>query len=156
MKKTLDTGSILNELQEGSAFFRRDASSSAPDTALEQVATAREASPSAPANLTKETQNRTVERFDRTDTPTGSMDSAASPDSPGSASAVLTAIDHPQPKSRRLTERYSFEIYTDQKNTIDDAKYLYYKKTGRKVSASELMRDALDLFLARLMEKLEA
>jgi len=148
MKKTLDTGSILNELQEGSAFFRRDTSSSAP-------ATPTPSKPSSPKS-TKETQNRTVERNDRTDTPTGSIDSPASPDSPGSASAVLTAIDHPQPKSRRRTERYSFEIYTDQKETIDDAKYLYYKKTGRKVSSSELMRDALDLFLARLMEKLEA
>jgi len=45
---------------------------------------------------------------------------------------VLTAIDDPQPTNKRRTERYSFEIYTDQKETIDDAKYLYYKKTGRK------------------------
>jgi len=149
MKKTLDTGSILNELQEGSAFFRRDTSSSAPETEPEQKATERAASPPAPAKLTKETRNRTVERNDRTDEPTGS------PDIPPSTSAVLTAIDDPQPANKRRTERYSFEIYTDQKETIDDAKYLYYKKTGRKVSSSELMRDALDLFLARLMEKLE-
>jgi len=141
MKKTLDTGSILNELQEGSAFFRRDTSSSAP-------ATPTPSKPSSPKS-TKETQNRTVERNDRTDTPNGS------PDIPPSTSAVLTAIDDPQPANKRRTERYSFEIYTDQKETIDDAKYLYYKKTGRKVSSSELMRDALDLFLARLMEKLE-
>jgi len=142
MKKTLDTGSILNELQEGSAFFRRDTSSSA-------LATPTTSKPPS-AKFTKETQNRTVERNDRTDTPNGS------PDIPPSTSAVLTAIDDPQPANKRRTERYSFEIYTDQKETIDDAKYLYYKKTGRKVSSSELMRDALDLFLARLMEKLEA
>src|SRR5690554_1371274 len=142
MKKTLDTGSILNELQEGSAFFRRDTSSSAPATPTTSKAPA--------AKSTKETQNRTVERFDRTDTPNDS------PEISPSTSAVLTAIDDPQPANKRRTERYSFEIYTDQKETIDDAKYLYYKKTGRKVSSSELMRDALDLFLARLMEKLEA
>jgi len=142
MKKTLDTGSILNELQEGSAFFRRDTSSSAP-------ATPTPSKPSSPKS-TKETQNRTVERNDRTNEPNGPRDI------PSSTSAVLTAIDDPQPANKRRTERYSFEIYTDQKETIDDAKYLYYKKTGRKVSSSELMRDALDLFLTRLMEKLEA
>lgn len=142
MKKTLDTGSILNELQEGSAFFRRDTSSSAPATPSTSKA-------AAAAKSTKETQNRTVERNDRTEKPNDSPDTASS------TSAVLTAIDDPQPANKRRTERYSFEIYTDQKETIDDAKYLYYKKTGRKVSSSELMRDALDLFLARLMEKLE-
>ena len=149
MKKTLDTGSILNELQEGSAFFRGKTPPPAP-AEPGQPTNARTTSNQSSPKSTKETQNRTVERFDRTDTSTGSAES------PGSASAVLTSIDHPQPKSKRLTERYSFEIYTDQKETIDDAKYLYYKKTGRKVSSSELMRDALDLFLARLMEKLEA
>ena len=142
MKKTLDTSSILNELQEGSAFFRGSTPSSAPAPHT----TAKPPS----AKSTKETQNRTVERNDRTSEPNGS------PDTPPSTSAVLTAIDDPQPANKRRTERYSFEIYTDQKETIDDAKYLYYKKTGRKVSSSELMRDALDLFLARLMEKLEA
>jgi hypothetical protein len=149
MKKTLDTGSILNELQEGSAFFRGNTSTPARATEPKQPTTDRATSKAPATKSTKETQNRTVERNDRTDTPTGSPDTASS------TSAVLTAIDDPQPTNKRRTERYSFEIYTDQKETIDDAKYLYYKKTGRKVSSSELMRDALDLFLARLMEKLE-
>lgn len=150
MKKTLDTGSILNELQEGSAFFRRTPSQQSPATVPEKSSPDRSTPRPTPTKSTKETQNRTVERNDRTDTPNGL------PDIPASTSAVLTAIDDPQPANKRRTERYSFEIYTDQKETIDDAKYLYYKKTGRKVSSSELMRDALDLFLARLMEKLEA
>lgn len=150
MKKTLDTSSILNELQEGSAFFRRTPSQQSPATVSEKSSPDRSTPRPTPKKSTKETQNRTVERNDRTDTPNGL------PDIPASTSAVLTAIDDPQPASKRRTERYSFEIYTDQKETIDDAKYLYYKKTGRKVSSSELMRDALDLFLARLMEKLEA
>lgn len=145
MKKTLDTGSILNELQEGSAFFRRD--TAGPENKPEQLAADR--TPSQRVQSTKETQNRTVERIDRTEQPTGNHRD------PLSTSAVLTAIDNPPPVNRRMTERYSFEIYTDQKGTIDDAKYLYYKKTGRKVASSELIRDALDLFLARLMEKLE-
>ena len=149
MKKTPYTSSILNELQEGSAFFRGNMSTPARASEPEQPTTDPITSKRPFAKSTKETQNRTVERNDRTDTPNGS------PDAPPSTSAVLTAIDDPQPANKRRTERYSFEIYTDQKETIDDAKYLYYKKTGRKVSSSELMRDALDLFLARLMEKLE-
>lgn len=148
MKKTLNTGSILNELQEGSAFFRRETLASEPKP--EQAATKRTAPHRAPTQSTKKTQNRTVERNDRTDPP-NELQARTVP-----ASSVLTAIDEPEQVDKRRTERYSFEIYTDQKETIDDAKYLYYKKTGRKVSASELMRDALDLFLARLMEKLEA
>jgi len=151
MKKKLETSSIMNELQEGSAFFRDHAPSPTPTTR------SKKASPTTtPSNPTKKseqipntTQNRTVERSDRTETPNGDMDNTHS------TSSVLTSIDDPQDEDRRLTERYSFEIYTDQKEVINDAKYLYYKKTGRKVSSSELIRDALDIFLTRLMEKLE-
>ena len=142
MKKTLNTSSIMNELQEGSAFFRGNAPTSrAKNDGAEPTKKQGES-----ANVD---QNRTVERSNRTDTPNGVTESAAA------ESTVLTSIDAPQQDSKRLTERYSFEIYTDQKETINDAKYLYYKKTGRKVSSSELIRDALDIFLARLMEKLE-
>ncbi len=141
MKKKLDTSSIMNELQEGSAFFRDHTPS--PTTAT----------PSTPKKESEQTpnttQNRTVERSDRTEAPNGDMDNTHS------TSSVLTSIDDPQDEGKRLTERYSFEIYTDQKEVINDAKYLYYKKTGRKVSSSELIRDALDIFLTRLMEKLE-
>lgn len=151
MKKKLDSSSIMNELQEGSAFFRDHTRSPAPATGSKQ------ASPTnAPSTLTKKseqipniTQNRTVERYDRTETPNGDVNNTLS------TSSVLTSIDDPQDEDKRLTERYSFEIYTDQKEVINDAKYLYYKKTGRKVSSSELIRDALDIFLTRLMEKLE-
>lgn len=151
MKKQLNTSSILNELEEGSSFFRHDNPTPAsfepehPATASQNATRPEEKSQT---NI-KVAQNRTVERFDRTDTPNGSSDSAAP------ASAVLTSIDDPHDEGKRLTERYSFEIYTDQKETINDVKYLYYKKTGRKVSSSELIRDALDLFLARVLEKLE-
>lgn len=151
MKKKLDTSSIMNELQEGSAFFRDHSPSPTPATEPEQTSPTNTPSTPAkkPAQLPKTTQNRTVERSNRTEAPNGDADNAVS------VSSVLTAIDDPQDGDKRLTERYSFEIYTDQKELINDAKYLYYKKTGRKVSSSELIRDALEIFLARLMEKLE-
>lgn len=152
MKKTLNTSSIITELQEGSAFFRDQPPSSVPAATKSKQATLA-TNPSTttkrPEKIPDTTQNRTVERFNRTETPNGDVHNTVS------ASAVLTSIDDPQDGDKRLTERYSFEIYTDQKETINDAKYLYYKKTGRKVSSSELIRDALDIFLARLMEKLE-
>lgn len=151
MKKKLETSSIMNELQEGSAFFRDHTPSPAPATRSKQALPT-----TTPATSTKKseqipntTQNRTVERSDRTKSPNGDMDNTHS------TSSVLTSIDDPQDEDKRLTERYSFEIYTDQKEVINDAKYLYYKKTGRKVSSSELIRDALDIFLTRLMKKLE-
>lgn len=147
MKKKLDTSSIMNELQEGSAFFRDPPSSTRPEQA--SPATTPPTPAKKPAQHPNTTQNRTVERSDRTETPNDDVDNTLS------TSSVLTSIDEPQDEDKRLTERYSFEIYTDQKEVINDAKYLYYKKTGRKVSSSELIRDALDIFLTRLMEKLE-
>ncbi|WP_119072028.1 hypothetical protein [Aggregatilinea lenta] len=151
MKKQLNTSSILNELEEGSAFFRRGDSASAPSEPKHPAPVSQKAvAPEVESETsTKVTQNRTGERFNRTEPPIGLSTSAAP------ASAVLTSIDDPHDEGKRLTERYSFEIYTDQKETINDVKYLYYKKTGRKVSSSELVRDALDLFLARVLEKLE-
>lgn len=148
MKKKLNTSSIMNELQEGSAFFRGDSSSTKSDSPTTPPTGSSKPTKKQKKN-TKREQKRTVERSDRTDTSNGASDQSSA------TSAVLTAIDEPQQEDKRLTERYSFEIYSDQKETINDAKYLYYKKTGSKVSSSELIRDALDIFLTRLMDKLE-
>ena len=49
---------------------------------------------------------------------------------------------------KRSTERYSFEIYTDQKHTIERLRRLYEQKTGQKLSASRLIREILDSFLS--------
>jgi hypothetical protein len=55
-------------------------------------------------------------------------------------------------ETKRLTERYSFEIYTDQKESIEEVQYLYKKKTGKKLSASRIIREALEEYLTRAME----
>jgi hypothetical protein len=62
---------------------------------------------------------------------------------------ALLAID------KRLTERYSFEIYTDQKEDIQRVCDRYEKSTGKKLSASRLIREVLDYFLPGALEAFE-
>lgn len=52
---------------------------------------------------------------------------------------------------KRKTERYSFEIYTDQKGSIEELQYLYKKRTGKKLSASRIIREALEDYLSRAL-----
>jgi hypothetical protein len=46
-------------------------------------------------------------------------------------------------------ERYSFEIYPDQKDRIKELQNLYQRKTGRKLSASRILREGLDMYLEK-------
>jgi hypothetical protein len=48
---------------------------------------------------------------------------------------------------KRQTERYSFEIFSDQKDDIQQICDLYEAATGKKLSASRLIREVLDTFL---------
>lgn len=48
---------------------------------------------------------------------------------------------------KRATERYSFEIYSDQKDDIQQVCDKYEEATGKKLSASRLIREVLDTFL---------
>jgi hypothetical protein len=50
---------------------------------------------------------------------------------------------------QRRTERYSFEIYVDQIGTIEDLQYRYKKKTGKRLSSSRIIREALDEYLKK-------
>jgi hypothetical protein len=54
---------------------------------------------------------------------------------------ALLALD------KRPSERYSFEIYSDQKEDIQRVCELYEQKTGQHLSASRLIREVLDSFL---------
>lgn len=49
--------------------------------------------------------------------------------------------------NKRPTERYSFEIYTDQKQKIRDLQYRYEKKMGKRLSSSRIIREALEMYL---------
>jgi len=57
---------------------------------------------------------------------------------------------------KRETERYSFEIYSDQKEDIQQICDLYEKATGKKLSASRLIREVLDTFLPDALKTFEA
>ena len=48
------------------------------------------------------------------------------------------------------TERYSFEIYSKQKEKIEDFLYQYKKQTGEKITASKFLREAIDLYFQLL------
>lgn len=54
---------------------------------------------------------------------------------------ALLAVD------KRETVRYSFEAYVDQKEDVERVCDLYEEATGKKLSASRLMRELLDSFL---------
>jgi len=58
-------------------------------------------------------------------------------------------------ENKRETERYSFEIYTDQKPRIDELQYLYKKRTAKKLSSSRIIREALEEYLTKTIRVLE-
>lgn len=138
MPKKLATDSILNELKGASAFFQR------PDAAQESAKPPKETS----SSIETERSNGSTERFDRTVQTNGSTKKKTS--------TVLAEIETPlDSPAKRTTSRYSFEIYDDQKQTLEEVSYLYKKKTGKKLSSSRIIRDALDEFLDALLEKLK-
>lgn len=56
---------------------------------------------------------------------------------------------------KRATERYSFEIYTDQKDDIALLCERYEKSTTQKLSASRFIREVLDYFLPGALKAFE-
>ena len=56
---------------------------------------------------------------------------------------------------KRATERYSFEIYSDQKEDIQQICDLYEAATQKKLSASRLIREVLDSFIPDALKAFE-
>jgi hypothetical protein len=126
MPKKLNTDSIVNELRGASSFF----SQARNETLSEEPQTTVQ-------DETKQTEkpNASTERSKRT---------------------VLEEIENgPTPLPMRETSRYSFEIYDDQKQSIEDLQYLFKKKTGKKLSSSRIIREAIDEFLREALGKLD-
>lgn len=65
-------------------------------------------------------------------------------------SSLLEELTGGLPETSRPTERYSFEIYTDQKQRIYDVQHDYLTRTGHKLPASRIIRDALEGYLDTL------
>lgn len=55
--------------------------------------------------------------------------------------------DGMNPDAKRSTERYSFEIYTDQKHLIRQLQMAYEYRTGKPLPKSRIIREALDAYL---------
>ncbi len=81
---------------------------------------------------------RQTERVNRTVAPNERTDTTAN---------VMTEMVEGVREEKRPTERFSFEIYTDQKPRIEELQYVYRKKTGKKLSSSRILREALEQYL---------
>ncbi len=82
-------------------------------------------------------------RAHRSDEPNARTDAATE--------TLLDEITGGAPAQRRLTERYSFEIYTDQKPRIEEVQYRFKQRTGTKLSASRIIREAIDAYLPKAL-----
>lgn len=144
MTKVLNESSITNELRGASAFF-----SGAKTERRERQA----ATPTEPIE-------RTVNRSDKR-----SVDRSVSR-SIGDTSHRTQGVVTPAPNtlmeevrdgvqaSVRPTERYAFEIYSDQKKKLNRIRYMYEEKTGKKLSASRILREAIEPCLKELEDRL--
>jgi len=142
MKKALDESTITNELKGASAFF----SGARHDQEQQEIREEKPIDRSVNRSL-----NRSVRRSEVTHTP---------PQVPTTAVAsepVHTVMDEVQGgivAPQRPTERYAFEIYTDQKRQLNRIRYLYEERTGKKLSASRIIREAIEPHLNALEDQL--
>jgi hypothetical protein len=129
MTKKLNESPILNELKGESAYFRP------PLPKKTRPKTAKIVKPSTDvSNGSTERVNDSEDRKDRT---------------------MMDDLEEGMIVDRRPTERYSFEIFTDQKERIFELQYRYKKRTGQKLSSSRVIRESLDSFLDRALKILD-
>src|SRR5690242_12489362 len=129
MKKQLNTQELKSELQ-GSAFFHT------PLPTSDTQATTRKDMATANNVNTKSSNDRSNERTSK-------------PNAQTARSSVLNELEEGVQEDKRATERYSFEIYSDLIAKIEDIQYQYKKKTGKKLSASRIIREALEEYLQK-------
>ena len=101
--------------------------------------------------LETERLNGSDERNERTDAPSNQT-SRANDTSTRENRTVLDDLEQGIEERKRATERYSFEIYSDQKGSIEELQYLYKKRTGKKLSASRIIREALEEYLTKALQ----
>lgn len=142
MKKLLDESTITNELKGASAFFSGARHAQSQDKQTKEKPIGRSV---------ERTVDRSVRRSETTKTP------RQVPTPAGASEQVHTVMDEVQGgiiAPQRATERYAFEIYTDQKRKLNRIRYLYEEKTGKKLSASRIIREAIEPQLNALEEQL--
>ena len=114
--------------------------------------------------LETELPNGSDERIDRTATPNARAKAAnrrlqpkkqtdkATDQTKRLHRTVIDDLEQGTEDAKRATERYSFEIYKDQKGSIEELQYLYRKRTGKKLSASRIIREALEEYLTKALQ----
>jgi len=146
-KKKLNEDLIKNELREGSAFFPKVEKGDSP-TLVEKATDEQK--------KINESNGRTVqpngasEQLHRSVTPKEGNIS----DENSNPSFMEEIVSSPQEEKSRPTQRYSFEIYKDQLDLIDEVKFLYKRKTGKKLSSSRILRDLIDKYLTAIAKEL--
>jgi hypothetical protein len=70
----------------------------------------------------------------------------------GQAASLIDEMENGVDDYVRPTERYSFEIYADQKEKIVEIKYRYEKRTGKRLPKSRIIREALDHYFEQVLD----
>jgi hypothetical protein len=102
-------------------------------------------SPPPSSSAATSSQNRTVEP----NAPTERLERTPE----RSNRTVLDELEAGVAEDRRRTERYSFEIYADQKQLIEELQYQYKKRTGKNLSKSRIIRESLNEYLKKLLNQ---
>jgi hypothetical protein len=105
-------------------------------------------------NGSDDRSERTETANGRTDRPTRTVEPTKRSEQANATSerehrTVFEELEQGREETKRATERYSFEIYTDQKGSLEELQYLYKKRTGKKLSASRILREALEGYLQK-------
>lgn len=141
-KKQFDITALQNDLEQSSFFTPQHS----PVERISEPAEVQEAKLQ-PSNT--ERINRTTERSNRTVAPNGRT---VVQEQSSSLLEEMTSVVKPE---RRATERYSFEIYSDQIPQIEELQFQYKKHTGQKLPASRILREALEAYLKIAFEAMK-
>ncbi len=106
-------------------------------------------------NERTETANGRTDRPNRTGEPEQQPERANAPSNRENRT-VFDELEQGRAETKRATERYSFEMYIDQKGSIEELQYLYKKRTGKKLSASRILREALEAYVQKAFRMFKA
>lgn len=155
MTKQLDETTITNELKGASAFFTHPQVTVRETVVSDDKPTER--SNGRTANRSHDrSDDRSASRSERTTVrASGNARTARStPTESTELHSVMDEINGAVVAPLRPTERYAFEIFSDQKRKINRIRFLYEEKTGRQLHASRMLREAIEPYLNELEEQL--
>lgn len=147
MAKKLEESTITNELKGASGFFQPQTANHDSAVKVDRIESASTLSGTDRSKRTGVANGRQTRPAGQTERPDRTVGSSAPSRSP---SVVNELTDGVAEENRRPTERYAFEVFSDQKQAIVEIQGRYQVKTGKKLAASRIIRDALDAYLDKL------